>query len=195
MTDETRNRTENRNVDAIDDRPESTREGIVSAIFHDSDDAEEAYQAAIDCGYSKDEISVLMSEQARDDYYPSQRVDIEDHSKTLEGTAVGGTVGATLGAIAAAIAAIGTVLAIPPLGLVVAGPLAAALAGAGAGGITGGLIGALAGAGMSEERARVYETALEKGGIIMSVEPRNAEDADEIAEAWDDCGGKEIYRG
>lgn len=194
-------RTQNRNdmdVDVMDDRtgaPGLARKGVLSAIFHDADDAEKAYQAAIERGYTKDDITVLMSEQARDEYYPSKRVDVEEHSKALEGTAVGGTVGATLGAIGAAIAAVGTVLAIPPLGLVVAGPLAAGLAGAGAGGIAGGLIGALAGAGMSEERARVYETAIKEGGVIMSVEPRRDKDASELAEAWEDCGGKEIYRG
>ena len=171
------------------------REGVISAIFHDADDAEEAYRAAVDRGYTKEEITVLMSEQARDDYYPSERVEVEEHTKALEGTAVGGTVGATVGAIGAALAAVGTILAIPPLGLVVAGPLAAALAGAGAGGITGGLIGALIGAGMSEERARVYETAIKEGGIIMAVEPRSDEDAEELAEAWEDCGGEDIYRG
>ena len=57
----------------------------------------------------------------------------------------------------AAIAAIGTSLVIPGLGLVVAGPLAAALAGAGAGGTAGGLIGALVGHGMPEDRTKKYE--------------------------------------
>ena len=42
----------------------------------------------------------------------------------------------------AAVAAAGTSLAIPGLGVVIAGPLAAALAGAGAGAATGGLLGA-----------------------------------------------------
>lgn len=186
-------------VDVMDDRRSIeqpfARKGVVSAIFHDADDAEKAYRSAVERGYTKDEITVLMSEQARDDYYPSKRVELETHSKALEGTAVGGTVGATVGAIAAAFAAVGTVLAIPPLGVVVAGPLAAALAGAGAGGIAGGLIGALAGAGMSEDRARIYETAIKEGGVVMTVEPRDSADADELVEAWEDCGGKEIYRG
>lgn len=171
------------------------RPGIVSAIFHDADEAEDAYEKALDHGYTKDEITVLMSEQARDEYYPSERIEVEEESKALEGTAVGGTVGATVGAIAAAVAAIGTVLAIPPLGLVVAGPLAAGLAGAGAGGITGGLVGAMVGAGMNEERAKIYKTAIEKGGLIMSVETRSEEEARELAKDWDDAGGEEVYVG
>ena len=82
----------------------------------------------------------------------------------------------------------------PGLGVVVAGPLAAAIAGAGAGGVTGGLIGALVGTGMSEEHATVYRTAIEEGGIVMTVTPRSAEDAEHIADAWKDCGAEDVYR-
>lgn len=169
--------------------------GVVSALFHDGDDAEQAYHAAHDLGYGDNEITVLMSEQARDRYYPSERVEIEHGRKTLEGTGVGGAVGATVGAIAGVIVALGTVVAIPPLGLVVAGPLAAGLAGAGAGSIAGGLIGALVGAGIEEDRAKVYKTAIEKGGIVLAVTPHNAADAEALAKAWDDAGGEEVYRG
>jgi hypothetical protein len=162
---------------------------IVSAIFHDADDAEKGYRAAAELGYTDDEITVLMSQQARDRYYPSERVEVE-HGRT----GVGGAVGAAVGAIAGVIAAIGTVVAIPPLGLVVAGPLAAALAGAGAGSITGGLIGALVGAGISEDRARVYKRAIYKGGIVLTVAPHSAADAEVIAESWEKSGGEEVYR-
>lgn len=171
------------------------RPGIVSAIFHDGDDAEDAYEKAIELGYGKDDVTLMMSDQARDKYFPSERVEVQEKSKTLEGTAVGGAVGATVGAVAAALAAVGTVLAIPPLGLIIAGPIAAGLAGAGAGSITGGLLGALVGAGMSEDRAKVYQTAIEKGGVIMSVETASEEDARELADEWKDAGGDEVYVG
>ena len=167
---------------------------IVSAIFHDADDAEKAYRAAAELGYTDDEITVLMSQQARDRYYPSERVEVEHGRKTLAGTGVGGAVGAAVGAIAGVIAAIGTVVAIPPLGVVVAGPLAAALAGAGAGSITGGLLGALVGAGISEDHAKVYKTAIEKGGIVLTIAPHSAADAEVIAESWEKSGGEEVYR-
>ena len=48
-------------------------------------------------------------------------------SKAAEGAGVGGAIGGTVGAILAAIAAVGTTIAIPGLGLVIAGPLAAAI--------------------------------------------------------------------
>jgi len=167
---------------------------IVSAIFHDADDAEQAYRKTIELGYTDDEITVLMSQQARDRYFPSERVEVEHGNKALKGTGVGGAVGATVGVIAGVIAAVGTVVAIPPPGLVVAGPLAAALAGAGAGSITGGLIGALVGAGITEDRAMVYKTAIEKGGVVLTIAPHSEADAEVIAKEWDDCGGDEVYR-
>ncbi|HET6363319.1 MAG TPA: hypothetical protein VFH11_14880 [Gemmatimonadota bacterium] len=172
----------------------TARHGIVSAIFRDADDAESAYRETRDGGYGQEEITVLMSEQARDEYFPSEDVVVERESKTLKGTGAGGVIGAAVGALAGAIAAIGTTILIPGLGLVVAGPLAAAIAGAGAGGVTGGLIGAFVGAGMSEERARVYHTAIEEGGIVMTVTPHSAEDAEWIAKAWEDCGAEDVYR-
>ena len=170
------------------------RHGIVSGIFRDSDDAESAYRETRDHGYGQDEITVLMSEQARDEFFPTEDVVVEKERRTLAGTGAGGAIGAAIGALAGAIAAIGTTILVPGLGLVVAGPLAAAIAGAGAGGVTGGVIGALVGAGMNEERASVYRTAIEEGGIVMTVTPRTAEDAEWIADAWEDCGAEDVYR-
>jgi anti-sigma factor RsiW len=64
----------------------------------------------------------------------------------------------------------------PGVGLVVAGPLAAAFAGAGVGGLAGGLIGALVGSGVPEETAKAYESGLKGGGIVVGVTPRNQAD-------------------
>jgi len=61
------------------------------------------------------------------------------------------------------------VIALPGVGLVTAGPLAAALAGAGAGALTGGLVGALVGLGIPEDRARLYDEGLQHGGIVMAL--------------------------
>lgn len=172
----------------------TARHGIVSGIFRDSDDAETAYRETRDHGYSQDDITVLMSEQARDEFFPSEDVVVERERKTLEGTGAGGAIGAAIGALAGAIAAIGSTILVPGLGLVVAGPLAAAIAGAGAGGVAGGLIGALVGTGMSEEKATVYRTAIEEGGIVMTVTPHSPEDAEWIADAWEDSGAEDVYR-
>jgi hypothetical protein len=98
-----------------------------------------------------------------------------------------------VGAIAGVIAAIGTSIAIPGLGLVIAGPIAAGLAGAGVGGITGGVIGALVGSGIPEARARLYESGIKEGNIVMGVKPRNDEEAEFLEENWRSNKAEEIH--
>jgi hypothetical protein len=109
----------------------------------------------------------MMSEDSRKKYYDS--VLVKEGSKASEGMGVGGATGAALGGIVGAIAAIGTSLVIPGLGLIIAGPLAAGLAGAGAGSVAGGLVGALIGWGIPEDRAKVFESGIKSGGIVLGV--------------------------
>ena len=149
----------------------------VTALFPDNEKAECAFDAVVNSGYDKDDVDVLMSNETRDRYYSDADADDTDlGSKAAEGTGIGAAIGGTVGAIIAAIAAIGTSVVLPGLGLIVAGPLAAALAGAGAGGLTGGLVGALIGSGIPEEHAEAYETGIKSGGIVLRVMPSSAED-------------------
>lgn len=153
--------------------------GLMTAIFRDRSSAEDAYDALIAHGFSKDDVNLVMSDETRKRNFDNDSPinhDSDLSDKALEGAGKGSAIGGTLGAIAGAIAAIGTTLAIPGLGLVIAGPVAAALAGAGAGGLTGGLIGALTGAGVSEDRAKEYESGIKEGGIVIGVEPRDEAD-------------------
>lgn len=167
---------------------------MVTGMFRNREDAERAYGSITNRGYSKDDVNVLMSDKTRDTHFGDNTPDTEFGSKALEGAGVGSAIGGTLGAVIAGIAAIGTSILIPGLGLIVAGPLAAALAGAGAGGLTGGLVGALVGSGIPEETARHYETGINEGGIVMGVQPRNDEDADYFANDWRNNRGESIYR-
>jgi hypothetical protein len=119
----------------------------------------------------------------------------EAGSKAMEGLGVGSAVGGTLGAIIGAVAAIGTNVLIPGLGLVVAGPVAAALAGAGAGGATGGLLGALVGSGIPEEHAKTYDEGVRNGRIYMGVNARADEDAEYFEREWRERHrGENVYR-
>ena len=94
----------------------------------------------------------------------------------------------------AAVAAIGTSVVLPGLGLIVAGPLAAAIAGAGAGGTAGGLIGALIGWGIPQERVAHYEEGIKSGGILMAVRPKSDEDAAWFESDWRANRGEHVYR-
>lgn len=168
--------------------------GMMTAMFKDRESAERAYNELRARGYDKDDINVIMSDEGRKQHFDSDRDgDTELGNKSLEGTGAGSAIGGTLGAIVGAVAAIGTSIAIPGLGLVVAGPLAAGLAGAGAGGLTGGLIGALIGAGIPEERAKVYESGIKEGNIVLAFKPRNAEDAKYFETHFQNNRGEHIY--
>ena len=166
---------------------------ILTGMFRDRESAERAYNSALSRGYTKDDVNLMMSDQTRDSWFSGDD-DSGLGSKALEGAGTGSTIGGTLGAIIAGIAAIGTSVLLPGLGLVVAGPLAAALAGAGAGGLTGGLIGALVGSGIPEDRAREYEEGIKNGGMVLGVNPRNDEDADYFENDWRSNRGEHIYR-
>jgi uncharacterized protein YjbJ (UPF0337 family) len=170
------------------------RNSVLTGMFRDRESAERAYNSAISRGYTHDDVNVMMSDQTRDSWFSDSDADTGLGSKAMEGAGTGSAIGGTLGAIIAGIAAIGTSVLIPGLGLVVAGPLAAALAGAGAGGLTGGLIGALVGSGIPEDRAREYEEGIKNGGLVMGVNPRNQEDADYFENEWRNYKGESIYR-
>ena len=166
---------------------------MMTALFRDRNDAENAYQELLNRGYNRDDINVLMSDETRSGYGEAV-TETELGSKAAEGTGVGAAVGGTLGAIIGAIAAIGTSVVLPGLGLIIAGPLAAALAGAGAGGATGGLVGALIGSGIPEETAKSYETGLREGGIVLGFNPRSAGEADEVENVWKKYNGEMTHR-
>ncbi|WP_437643914.1 hypothetical protein [Sorangium sp. So ce362] len=100
-------------------------------------------------------------------------------------------VGGAVGAAFAAFAGVGASVAFPGLGLVVAGPIEAALAEAG--GAAGGLVGALVSAGIPEHRARVYESGLRQGVILVGVHATSGRDA-EILEMILEYSGAENVR-
>ena len=163
---------------------------MVTGLFRDRDSAERAYNSLADRGYSKDDVTLMMSDDTRKTHFAD--TDTELGSKAAEGAGVGAGIGGTIGAVLAGIAAVGTTLVLPGIGLVVAGPIAAALAGAGAGGIAGGLVGALIGAGIPEDRAAHYEEGIKSGGILMGVNPRSDDDEQHITRSWTDNAGEHI---
>ncbi len=167
---------------------------MVTGLFRDRESAENAYRSVSTRGYDKDDVNLLMSDETRKTHFGDHTPDTELGSKALEGAGAGAAIGGTTGAILAAIAAIGTSVVLPGLGLIVAGPLAAALAGAGAGGATGGLIGALVGSGIPEERAKVYDEGVRSGGIVMGVNPKTDEDAEYFENEFRTNRGEHIYK-
>ena len=160
---------------------------LVTGLFGTRVAAEAAVDALMKRGYTREEISVLMSDATR-----TKEFAIETGTHAVDGAGIGGAVGGTLGAVIAAIVAVGTNVVLPGLGIVIAGPLAAALVGAGAGGAAGGLIGALVGVGIPEHRARVYEAGQHGGGILIGVEAKSDEDAVVLERLLSDLGAEHV---
>ena len=170
------------------------RSRLVTGMFRDRESAERAYGSLTSRGYSKDDVNLLMSDETRKKHFTEDGRETELGTKAAEGAGKGAAIGGGIGATLAAIAAIGTSVALPGLGLIVAGPLVAGLAGAGAGGATGGIIGALIGAGIPEERVKHYEKGLKEGGIVMGVNARSDEDAEYLENDWKTNRGEHVYR-
>jgi hypothetical protein len=160
---------------------------LVTGLFKSKVGAESAVDSIIKRGYTRDDISVLMSDATR-----TKEFALQTRTHAADGLGIGGAVGGAVGATIAAILAVGTSLILPGINLVIAGPIAAALAGAGAGGATGGLIGALIGAGIPEYRAKVYDTALRSGGILIGVEAGSDEEVDRLEDLLGDLGAENV---
>ena len=174
------------------EKKSTTDRGMLTGMFKDRESTEHAYNTLHERGYTKDDINLVMSDETRKKHFSGQVKETEIGTKAAEGAGKGSAIGGTVGAIAGVIAAIGTSLVIPGLGLVIAGPIAAGLAGAGAGGLTGGVIGALVGSGIPEERAKLYESGIKKGHLVMGVHPRNDEDAKYFENNWRTNQGEDI---
>jgi hypothetical protein len=136
---------------------------LVTGLFKDRASAEHAVEDLVHYGWSRDDVSLLMSDATR-----GREFGLTMATKAPEGATTGATIGGVIGAIAAGLVALG-IVAVPGLGLVAAGPIVATLAGLGAGAAAGGLTGALIGLGLPEHEAKFYNEEIERGGILVGV--------------------------
>ena len=157
---------------------------FVTGFFKTRAAAEAAVDAIIKRGYTRDDVSVLMSDATKNKEFA-----VQTRSHAADGLGIGSAIGGTVGAVLAAIAAVGTSIAIPGLGLFVAGPIAAALAGAGAGGAT---VGLLVGTGIPEHRAKVYDTGVRGGGILLGVEAKSGDEVERLETLLEDIGAEYV---
>ncbi|MFD2034793.1 hypothetical protein ACFSKL_08335 [Belliella marina] len=167
---------------------------VLTGMFRDRESTEKVYNTLHERGYPKEEINLIMSNDTRERHYTDEKSEqTEIGTKAAEHAGKGSAIGGTIGAIAGVVAAIGTSVVIPGLGILIAGPIAAGLAGAGAGGLAGGVIGALVGSGIPEARAKLYESGIEEGNVVISVRPKNDADAKYLEENWRTNRGEEIH--
>ena len=167
---------------------------MVIGLFRDKEHAERAYRSMSDRGYDRNSVNLVVTDKACEMHFPAKTAPPELETLAAEGAGIGAGIGGTIGGLAASLAAAGSSLAIPGLGIVVAGPIAAVVAGIGAGGLAGGLIGALLGSGIPEEHVRQYETGVKNGGILLSVKPRSAADAEHFEREWETINADTLRR-
>ena len=157
------------------------------AIFPSRTAAETAVDRLTAAGFSNQDVSVLMSDQAG-----SKDFATEKNTKAPEGTATGVGVGGAVGGTLGLLAGIGA-LAIPGVGpLIAAGPIMGALAGLGVGGAVGGLVGALVGMGIPEYEAKRYEGRVKDGGILVSVHCDSSEEVSRSKDILKAAGGEDV---
>lgn len=172
---------------------------MITALFKDRATAQRAFDVAISRGYDKKDVNIVVDKDTHERYTAPPRASDFDPAardpanKAVEqGIELGGPSGGTMGTIVTALTAVGAALLLPGLGLVVAGPVAAALTGAGAAAVTGGLIAALHDWGIPNERVAQYEAGLKAGGILLGVAPRSPEDAAHLESEWKALGGENV---
>jgi len=174
-----------------------SREHLVTGLYDSPDTARKAYDDLTKRhGYKDDDISVVMTDETRTRHFGDAKpgTEFKEGTKAAEGAGIGGGIGLGVGAALGALVAAATAIAIPGLGLVVAGPIAGAIAGAGAGGATGTLLGALIGAGIPETRAAEYERGLKEGGIVLGTRARDEAHATELERDFTSHGARNILR-
>ena len=180
-------------------RTDSTwsNKNLVTGLYDTPDAAGKAYEDLTSRhGYRADDISVLMSADTRKRHFGDVKAgqEFKEGSKAAEGAGIGGGIGIGVGAAIGAVVAAATAIAIPGLGLIVAGPIAGAIAGAGAGGATGTLLGALIGAGIPEHRAAEYERGLKEGGIVLGTRAKDEAHATELEREFTGYGARNVLR-
>jgi hypothetical protein len=170
-----------------EDSPVS-KDKSVFGIYLKQSEAESAIDALRDAGFSSSEISLLLPENLGDE----TTVVADRGTKAPEGAAVGVGSGAAVGGALGWLVGAGA-LAIPGIGPVIAaGPIVATLAGIGVGSAFGGFAGALIGVGIPENEARRYEGRLLKGGSLLAVRCRTAEEIQSATEIMEMTNAQDL---
>jgi hypothetical protein len=129
-------------------------------IFDSVDAASQAIDGLLNAGFTRDEITVICSDQTKERYFKA--FEHQEPAGTYDAKAV--ATGGALGAIVAGLTVLASAVATGGLAIFAAGPITAA------GGVAGGFIGAMMTRGVEKELADYYQQAVVKGRILVAVE-------------------------
>lgn len=153
---------------------------IVSAIFDDRSEAEQAVSELRSAGIPDKSISIIAQHEGSTEATMSDgggHIDADADNKGSglgKGIGVGAGVGALFGLAALAIPGVGPFITAGALASTLGATGASVAAGAVVGGTAGGLSGALMNYGVSEEDSRYYEERVSKGGVFVSIDTAEA---------------------
>ncbi len=170
---------------------------VIVGVFKDSSTASRAIEQLRNAGFAPGQISILApNESARTEPWLDTAASNLEHvmtpadatspaDKTVTSyTAVGAVAGGLVGLAAAILPNVG--------GMLGAGPLLAAITGAAAGSYVGTLTGALVHFDVPEQAARVYETNVSSGNVLIAVHTEDTDERSKAEDILDQAGAIEI---
>jgi uncharacterized protein YjbJ (UPF0337 family) len=166
----------------------------VVGLFRDMNTAEQAINDLKAAGYDPSRVGVVTRSKGT-----TQEVvgDTGTHDAAAA-AGIGAIEGAIVGGGLAALIATGVIASIPFVGpIVLAGALATPLGATALGAIVGGVTGAaagglLAGMGVPEEEAKYYQSAIGEGGILLTVDAQDDNDAANARNILRNAGAEDI---
>lgn len=169
---------------------------IVSAVFDNRDDAQDAVDWLRSQGVPESAISIAARQGNTVDSRIGEDANAGDEAKdagtgALAGAGIGAGVGALFGLAAAAIPGIGPFITAGALSATLGPAVGGAAAGAVVGGTAGGLAGALTSWGVSENDAKYYAGEVERGGTYVGVDlTQTTLTADTVRDAFRQYNGR-----
>jgi hypothetical protein len=161
-------------VPIIIDKHSLAERPLEVGVFQTVDAARNAVHGLLAAGFTKDQITVLCSDETKEQYFHEFEHQDPAGTHTPLAAATGGTIGAVVGAltVVASAAATGSVA------LLAAGPISTL-----AGGVAGGLVGAMMTRGVEKELANFYQQAVVEGRILVAAEDTGPDSAHSLAKA------------
>lgn len=141
------------------------RRPVRAAVFSDVDSADNAVGRLLAAGFTKEQITVICSDEAKEQHFRDFEHQHPAGAHTTEAAAKGGAIGAVIGGLSSA--GMATAVGVP---LLFAGPpfLVGGL-------VAGGFIGAMTTRGVEKEVADYYDQSLTSGKLLVAVEDEDPE--------------------
>jgi hypothetical protein len=168
------------NTPLVDQQKAQVRAGVFTTLSA----AEKAVTRLLDAGFTKDQITVVCSDDTKERHFRQFEHQEPAGAHTEAAAATGGGIGATIGGVAAGAVGVAT----GGLPLLVAGGI-----GLMAGAVWGGFLGAMMTRGVEKEVADFYDQSVTRGNLLVAVEDKPASPALSAAEqVFIECGAEPL---